>query len=115
MTICYDLRFPNLYRQLAKKDCSIILVPAAFTRPTGKDHWEVLNRSRAIENNVFIVATGMCGNHHMKRKTYGYSLLVDPWGKIINSTKNKPAIINSTINISDVNKIRKKIPSLKYE
>ena len=115
MTICYDLRFPNLYRQLAKKDCSIILVPAAFTRPTGKDHWEVLNRSRAIENNVFIVATGMCGNHHMKRKTYGYSLLVDPWGNIINSTKNKPAIINSTINISDVNKIRKKIPSLQYE
>ena len=115
MTICYDLRFPNLYRQLAKKDCSIILVPAAFTRPTGKDHWEVLNRSRAIENNVFIVATGMCGNHHMKRKTYGYSLLIDPWGKIINSTKNKPAVINSTINISDVNKIRKKIPSLKYE
>ncbi|MDC3206829.1 hypothetical protein OA977_02615 [Pelagibacteraceae bacterium] len=115
MTICYDLRFPNLYRQLAKKDCSIILVPAAFTRLTGKDHWEVLNRSRAIENNVFIVATGMCGNHHMKRKTYGYSLLVDPWGHIINSTKNKPAIINSTINISVVKKIRKKIPSLQYE
>ena len=115
MTICYDLRFPNLYRQLAKKDCSIILVPAAFTRPTGKDHWEVLNRSRAIENNVFIVATGMCGNHHMKRKTYGYSLIVDPWGSIINSTKNKPAILHSTINISDVKKIRKKIPSLKYE
>ena len=115
MTICYDLRFPNLYRQLAKKDCSIILIPAAFTRPTGKDHWEVLNRSRAIENNVFIVATGMCGNHHMKRKTYGYSLLLDPWGNIINSTKNKPAILNSTINISDVKKIRKKIPSLKYD
>ena len=61
------------------------------------------------------MATGMCGNHHMKRNTYGYSLLVDPWGNIINSTKNKPAIINSTINISDVKKIRKKIPSLKYE
>ena len=115
MSICYDLRFPNLYRQLANRDCSIILVPAAFTRPTGKDHWEVLNRSRAIENNVFIVATGMCGNHHMKRKTYGHSLLVDPWGKIVISTKNKPAILNSTINISDVKKIRKKIPSLKYD
>ena len=115
MTICYDLRFPNLYRQLSKKDCSIILVPAAFTRPTGKDHWEILNRSRAIENNVFIVATGMCGNHHMNRKTYGYSLLVDPWGKIVNNTKNRPSILNSTINISEVKKIRKKIPSLKYE
>ena len=115
MTICYDLRFPTLYRRLAKKDCSIVLVPAAFTRPTGKDHWEILNRSRAIENNIFIVATGMCGNHHMKRNTYGYSLLVDPWGKIVNSTKNKPAILNSTINISEVKKIRKKIPSLHYE
>ena len=115
MTICYDLRFPNLYRQLAKKDCSIILVPAAFTRPTGKDHWEILNRSRAIENNVFILATGMCGNHHMQRKTYGYSLIVDPWGKIVNNTKNRPSILNSTINISEVKKIRKKIPSLKYE
>ena len=115
MTICYDLRFPNLYRQLSKKDCSIILVPAAFTRPTGKDHWEILNRSRAIENNVFILATGMCGNHHMQRKTYGYSLIVDPWGKIVNNTKNRPSILNSTINISEVKKIRKKIPSLKYE
>ena len=115
MTICYDLRFPSLYRKLAKKDCAIILVPAAFTRPTGKDHWEILNRSRAIENNVFIVATGMCGNHHMNRKTYGYSLLVDPWGKIVNITKNKPSILNSTINLLDVKKIRKKIPSLKYE
>ena len=115
MTICYDLRFPSLYRKLAKKDCAIILVPAAFTRPTGKDHWEILNRSRAIENNVFIVATGMCGIHHMKRKTYGYSLLVDPWGKIINSTKNKPSILNTTISLSDVKKIRKKIPSLKYD
>ena len=115
MTICYDLRFPSLYRQLAKKDCSIILVPAAFTRPTGKDHWEILNRSRAIENSVYIVATGMCGNHHMKRKTYGFSLLVNPWGKIINSTKNKPSILNSTISLSVVKKIRKKIPSLKYD
>ena len=115
MTICYDLRFPNLYRQLAKRDCSIILVPAAFTRPTGKDHWEVLNRSRAIENNIYIVATGMCGNHHMKRKTYGYSLIADPWGNIVNGAKNKPSILNSIINISYVKKIRKKIPSLKYE
>ena len=115
MTICYDLRFPSLYRKLAKKDCSIVLVPAAFTRPTGKDHWEILNRSRAIENNVFIVATGMCGNHHMKRKTYGYSMLVDPWGKIVNSTSSKPSILNSTIKIMEVNKIRKKIPSLQYE
>ena len=115
MTICYDLRFPSLYRKLAKKDCSIVLVPAAFTRPTGKDHWEILNRSRAIENNVFIVATGMCGNHHMQRKTYGYSLLVDPWGKIVNSTRDKPSILNSTIKIMEVKKIRKKIPSLQYE
>ena len=115
MTICYDLRFPYLYRKLAKKGSSIILVPAAFTRPTGKDHWHVLNRSRAIENNVFIIATGMCGVHHLNRKTYGHSLLVNPWGKIINSAEKVPKVLNTIINIKEVKNTRKKIPSLSYD
>ena len=115
MTICYDLRFPSLYRKLAKTGSNVILVPAAFTRPTGKDHWHVLNRSRAIENNVFIIATGMCGTHHLNRKTYGHSLLVNPWGKIINAAKNDPKILNSIINIMEVKNTRKKIPSLNYD
>ena len=69
-TICYDLRFPILYRTLAKKGAKIILVPSAFTIPTGKAHWETLLRARAIENSVFIIGTNMCGTHHNKRKTY---------------------------------------------
>ena len=115
MTICYDLRFPYLYRKLAKTGSDIILVPAAFTRPTGKDHWHVLNRSRAIENNVFIIATGMCGVHHLNRKTYGHSLLVNPWGKIINSAEKDPKVLNTIINIKEVKNTRKKIPSLSYD
>ena len=77
-TICYDLRFPNLFRKLAKKGSKIILMPAAFTVPSGKAHWEVMVRSRAIENSLFVIATNMCGTHHTNRKTYGYSLLVNP-------------------------------------
>ena len=80
LTICYDLRFPNLYRSLAKKNVEIILVPAAFTIPTGKDHWKTLVKARAIENTVFIIATGQCGSHHFNRKTYGHSLVVNPCG-----------------------------------
>ena len=97
LTICYDLRFPNLFRKLAKRGAQIILMPAAFTVPSGKDHWEVMLRSRAIENSLFVVATGMCGKHHTNRKTYGHSLLVNPWGKIISKAKEKPKILNTNI------------------
>ena len=112
LSICYDLRFPNLYRTLAKKGAKIILVPAAFTVPTGKDHWEVLTRARAIENNVFIIATNMCGTHHTNRKTYGHSVLVSPWGKLLKKGYDKQMILNTKINLSDVTDARKRIPSL---
>ena len=115
LTICYDLRFPNLYRSLAKKGVHIILIPAAFTVPTGKAHWQTLVRARAIENNLFVVATGMCGKHHANRKTYGYSSIISPWGKIINKLDNKPKILNTSINIQEVIEARKKIPSLLYD
>ena len=111
-TICYDLRFPYLFRELAKRGAEVILMPAAFTVPTGKDHWEILVRARAIENNSFIIATNMCGTHHTNRKTYGHSLLVDPWGTIINKAFSKPDIITSIIDLAKVSKARKKIPSL---
>ena len=90
-------------------------MPAAFTVPTGKVHWEILVRARAIENNVFLIATNMCGTHHTNRKTYGHSLLVDPWGKIINKALNRPIILNSKIDITDVEKSQKKIPSLLHD
>lgn len=113
-TICYDLRFPNLFRQLAKKGAEVILMPAAFTVPTGKDHWETLVRARAIENFSFLIATNMCGTHHTNRKTYGHSLAINPWGKIINKAFSRPKIINSKINLDEVKNARKKIPSLNY-
>ena len=111
-TICYDLRFPNLFRKLAKKGAQIILMPAAFTVPSGKAHWEVMLRSRAIENSLFLVATDMCGTHHTNRKTYGHSLLVNPWGKIVAKAKTKPKILNTIINLEEVEDARNKIPAI---
>ena len=90
-------------------------MPAAFTVPTGKAHWEILIKARSIENSVFLIATNMCGTHHSKRKTYGHSITVDPWGTIIARAKNKPKIINSILDIDEVNKVRKKIPSIYHE
>ena len=114
LSICYDLRFPNLYRELAKRGAEVILSPSAFTVPSGKDHWEILTRSRAIENTVFIIATNMCGTHHTKRKTYGHSVLVSPWGKLLNKGFKKPVILNTKIDLEDVSKVRKRIPSLNH-
>ena len=113
-SICYDLRFPTLFRKIAKKKAKIILMPAAFTVPTGKDHWEILVRARAIENCVFLIATNMCGTHHTNRKTYGHSVLINPWGKILNKAFDKPAILNTKIDLLEVSKYRKKIPSLDH-
>ncbi len=115
LTICYDLRFPNLFRELAKKGAEVILMPAAFTVPTGKDHWEVLVRARAIENHAYVIATNMCGTHHTNRKTYGHSILVNPWGKILNKAYKKPNILNTKIDLEEVKKARKKIPSLNHD
>ena len=111
-TICYDLRFPNLFRKLAKKGAQIILMPAAFTVPSGRAHWEVMLRSRAIENSLFIVATDMCGTHHTNRKTYGHSILVNPWGKIISNAKSRPQILNTIINLDEIKNARNKIPAI---
>ena len=112
LTICYDLRFPNLFRELAKKGSEIILMPAAFTVPSGKAHWEILLRARAIENSLFIIATNMCGTHHTNRKTYGHSMLINPWGEKISQAKSKQSILNTLINLEEVIKARKKIPAI---
>ena len=111
-TICYDLRFPNLFRKLAKKGAQIILMPAAFTVPSGRAHWKVMLRSRAIENSLFIVATDMCGTHHTNRKTYGHSILVNPWGEIISKAKSRPKILNTIINLDEIKNARNKIPAI---
>jgi predicted amidohydrolase len=115
LTICYDIRFPNLYRNLVKQGVKIILVPAAFTVPTGKDHWEILLRSRAIENTSFIIATGQCGKHHARRATYGHSMIVNPWGKIIIKSSKKPKVINAIIDMCDIENVRSRMPSINHD
>jgi predicted amidohydrolase len=83
MTICYDVRFPELYRKLVKEDCLMLNIPSSFMYTTGQDHWHVLMRARAIENNCFVFAAAQCGVHNTIRKSYGHSLIIDPWGNIL--------------------------------
>ena len=92
MTICYDLRFPHLFNQLAKAGASLICVPSAFTIPTGRCHWETLLRARALENNVYILAPAQCGQNEPSRNTWGHSLVIDPTGKIISDSGKEPGI-----------------------
>ena len=112
MTICYDLRFPYLFRDLALNGADIITVPSVFTHITGKDHWHNLLKARAIETGCYIVAPAQYGVYFNKRKSYGHSLIVSPWGKILADAKTSKKIIVSNINKNEINKARSKIPSL---
>jgi len=115
MTICYDLRFPHLYRKLAKKGAAFISVPSAFTKFTGGMHWHVLLKARAIETGCYIFAPAQFGNHPGKKYTYGHTLIVDPWGKIINECRKNSSVIVSEIDVNKVSMLRTSIPSLKLE
>jgi predicted amidohydrolase len=115
MTVCYDIRFPHLYRTLAKMGASMLLTPAAFTAVTGEAHWHVLNRARAIENGCFVISPGQCGTHPGGRKTYGHSLIIDPWGKVLADGGEAAGIISAVIDLDEVAKIRGKIPSLQHD
>jgi predicted amidohydrolase len=116
LTICYDMRFPQLYRALAQAGADIIAVPAAFTRPTGEAHWEVLLRARAIENGVFILAAAQGGVHEDGRGTWGHSIAIDPWGRILaEADGDQPGVVMADLNLDDVASTREAIPSLKNE
>jgi len=115
LTICYDLRFPNLYRDIAKLGANMISIPSAFTFTTGRAHWHTLLRARAIETGTFIIAAAQTGTHAGSRKTYGHSLIVDPWGGILADAGSGLGVIYSQINIDEVASARKKIPSLKHD
>ena len=112
MTICYDLRFPNLFKKLAKKGADFFSIPAAFTYTTGKSHWHSLIRARAIENGCFVFAPAQCGDHSNGRKTFGHSMIVDPWGEIISEAGECPSIIKAQINLELINASRNRIPSM---
>lgn len=115
LTVCYDIRFPNLYRKLSQVGADILLVPAAFTVPTGEMHWEVLLRARAIENGAYVIAAAQCGIHDGGRKTYGHSMVVNPWGKIIAEAGDEPIILYADIDQSEIEAFRLAIPSLKHD
>jgi predicted amidohydrolase len=114
LTVCYDLRFPALYRALAEGGATMLAIPSAFTKQTGEAHWHVLIRSRAIENGCFVFAAAQGGRHENGRDTFGHSLIVDPWGRIIAEGGTEPGVIVAEINPAEVVNARARIPSLQH-
>jgi predicted amidohydrolase len=114
MTICYDVRFPSLYRALAESGASFLAVPSAFTKKTGEAHWTTLLRARAIENGCFVFAAAQAGLHENKRETFGHSLIVDPWGVVLAEGGVEPGVVLATIDPAKVESARKSIPSLQH-
>jgi predicted amidohydrolase len=115
MTVCYDVRFPQLYRVLAHAGADFLSVPSAFTRQTGTAHWHVLLRARAIETGAFVFAPAQCGEHPGKRLTYGHSLIVDPWGAVLADGGDAPGFVMAEINTLKVAEARRAIPSLAHD
>lgn len=116
LTICYDIRFPHLHRQLAKAGASMIAVPAAFTVPTGEAHWETLLRARAIETGAFVLAPAQGGLHEDGRRTWGRSTIVGPWGEIIaKADHDEPCIVTAKLNMEAVGKARSAVPALTHD
>jgi len=115
MSICYDLRFPHLYRRLAQKGAFLLTVPSAFTVPTGEAHWHVLLRARAIENGAFVIAPAQGGTHANGRKTYGHSLIVAPWGEVLAEAGTEPGIILADIDPALSAQARGRVPNLQHD
>ncbi|WP_066479531.1 MULTISPECIES: carbon-nitrogen hydrolase family protein [unclassified Sphingomonas] len=113
-TICYDLRFPDLYRALSDAGAQIIAVPAAFTRPTGAAHWHVLLRARAIEAGCFVVAAAQTGVHADGRATYGHSLVIDPWGEVLLDMGEESGIGYADIDLARLEEVRARVPALRH-
>lgn len=114
LSICYDVRFPELYRYLSSKGTDVIFVPAAFTAYTGKDHWQVLLQARAIENTCYIIAPAQTGNHYERRYTHGHAMIIDPWGVILADAGDKPGVAVAEINPERLHQVRQQMPSLQH-
>ena len=114
LSICYDLRFPHLYRDYAKAGAGLVFIPSAFTVPTGQAHWEVLLRARAIETGCFVIAAAQVGTHDDGRTTYGHSLVVDPWGTVLSDAGVAPGAAIAPIDPSHLQRIRGQMPSLQH-
>ena len=114
LSVCYDVRFPELYRQLSKQGAEILLIPAAFTAYTGKDHWQVLLTARAIENTAYVVAPAQTGNHYARRTSHGHAMIIDPWGLVLSDAGEDPGIAIAEINPSRLEQVRRQMPSLNH-
>jgi predicted amidohydrolase len=114
LTVCYDLRFPELYRRVSDLGAKIATVPAAFTLMTGKDHWHVLLRARAIESQMYVVAAAQCGKHPKGRMTYGKSCVIDPWGDVVAQASDGPGVVTATIDLARVEAVRQSLPCLAH-
>jgi len=115
MTVCYDLRLPHLYRALAQAGADFLAIPSAFTVPTGRAHWHVLLRARAIENGCFVFAPAQWGEHAEGRRTYGHSLIVDPWGEVLADAGKGVGIVSARIDLAAIGKARRMVPSLQHD
>lgn len=114
LTVCYDIRFPELYRRLALAGAEVVAVPSAFLPHTGKDHWEVLLRARAVENLLYVVAPAQYGRHSPKRQSYGRSMIVDPWGLILAQAPDGEAVISAELDLERVRTLRRNLPCLEH-
>jgi predicted amidohydrolase len=113
VAICYDLRFPELFRDLSRRGMEVLLFPSAFTAATGKDHWHVLLRARAIENQCFVVAANQCGRHTERLASYGHSLILDPWGRILAEAGDEETILEAHLDAARLKSVRQTLPALK--
>lgn len=114
MSVCYDVRFPELYRHLSRMGAEVLVVPAAFTAYTGKDHWQVLLQARAIENTCYVVAPAQTGRHNALRQSHGHAVIIDPWGIILADAEDKPGVAIAAIEPSRLEQVRRQMPSLQH-
>ncbi len=114
LSICYDLRFPELYRGLVSRGANVLLVPAAFTVHTGKDHWHPLLRARAIESQCYVIAAAQWGKHPRGRTTYGHSLVIDPWGTIVAEASDRVSFVSATLDLEYLERVRAAVPCLDH-
>ena len=114
LSICYDVRFPELYRHLSSQGADVLFIPAAFTAFTGKDHWQVLLQARAIENTCYVVAPAQTGNHYERRYTHGHAMIIDPWGVVLADAGIAPGVAVAEINPNRLQQVRQQMPSLQH-
>jgi nitrilase len=114
LSVCYDLRFPELYRQLMHPPCDLVSVPAAFTHTTGLAHWELLLRARAVENQCYVIAAAQGGLHENGRRTFGHSMVVDPWGKVLNVLPEGEGVVRAEVDPAHLASVRLQLPALEH-